>query len=495
MVYLKTNFMVPLLIVIFVFDVLSFPWDCYEITKLKPQIMQCTDTNGVNGIIRQTTNDYIHYFGNDISTDIECYELSINYTISNSLDITLYSYTYFSSSYSNSSWRNQCYGRKTPIWIPASDGYYNSVTTGRIMWPCASDLDCSLNGQCNISTGQCSCRPAWSSFRCDWLNILPGNTSWGLNSLNIFNNSHNNSWGGTVLRDFKTGQYNMFESEMANHCGLNSWKLMSMITHSTTNSINGIGQYIRKDTLVYPFAHEPDAIFSNNGDMVIYYSAQTYNLSLCNCTNATYHCHIPSNASFITYMTYINDIDNGNWSKPRVIFPARPKDTNFASVILNNGSLIGFSRTHSSTDPGSTIHLVKSLDWKDASKYIENPNDLFPDIPANKGTEDPFMYLDKNGYYHSIFHNRNPDNIEIYCGGHAYSMDGINWIYGGWSFNNTVQYFNHTTNEIYNVTWQSRERPHFIFHKDGYTPIAITSGFGATNGATWTGLFPVATNK
>lgn len=177
----------------------SYPWDCYEANNYSPTFLKCKDTNNVMGITAKKSNDYVHYFGDNIKSGDECYQLSVNYTKTTN-NRTLYSFTYFSSTYKDSSWRNQCYARKTPIWIPGDDGSDDSVSSGRIMWPCKSVLDCSLNGECNTSTGKCTCRPAWSSFRCDWLNILPGNTSWGVNSLNIMDNSHNNTWGGTVLR-------------------------------------------------------------------------------------------------------------------------------------------------------------------------------------------------------------------------------------------------------------------------------------------------------
>ncbi len=58
-----------------------------------------------------------------------------------------------------------------------------------------------------------------------------------------------------------------------------------------------------------------------------------------------------------------------------------------------------------------------------------------------------------------------------YCGGHAYSVDGVNWIYGGASFGNTVQFTDNT-----NVTFSRRERLHFVFADDKSTPIALTNG-------------------
>jgi hypothetical protein len=38
---------------------------------------------------------------------------------------------------------------------------------------CASDLDCSLNGACDVGSGMCKCLPAWTGPCCTSLNLLP----------------------------------------------------------------------------------------------------------------------------------------------------------------------------------------------------------------------------------------------------------------------------------------------------------------------------------
>lgn len=180
----------------------------------------------------------------------------------------------------------------------------------------------------------------------------------------------------------------------------------------------------------------------------------------------------------------------GPWTRT-VVLPTRPtteSDTNLAGVILSNGTFIGFARDW--TD-GSEIHLVTSSDWKDGTKYdMTSGKDtiLFPQlIPIL--TEDPYLYRDCNGGFHAIFHNMSPEDLQTLCGGHAYSQDGVNWIYGGVSFGNTISFTDGT-----NFTFSRRERPHFIFADDGCTPIALTNGaqYGGKYGdATYTLLQPV----
>merc|ERR1712176_1577070 len=136
---------------------------------------------------------------------------------------------------------------------------------------------------------------------------------------------------------------------------------------------------------------------------------------------------------------------------------------------------------------GSVIHLVISDDWKDSDQYIIYDTILFPQLVWPE-TEDPFIYLHCNGMYHAIFHNMSP-TIQHIPGGHAYSMDGINWIYAGSIYGNTVQYTDGT-----NFIFSRRERPHFIFDIDDCTPIALTNGaqYGGQYGdATFTLLQPI----
>ena len=58
---------------------------------------------------------------------------------------------------------------------------------------------------------------------------------------------------------------------------------------------------------------------------------------------------------------------------------------------------------------------------------------LFPNttlLPAD-GVEDPFVYVDSDGVFHAVFHNQLEDDDERLCGGHAFSEDGVAWMYTG----------------------------------------------------------------
>ena len=153
-------------------------------------------------------------------------------------------------------------------------------------------------------------------------------------------------------------------------------------------------------------------------------------------------------------------------------------DANFNGVINDDGSFVGLWRTWecsadlcpengyatygSSTDLEggqacfSVPHPVVASDWKTVSTYRYSINTIagaalpvakkqlrwlfgseYTVTQAAKGIEDPMVYKDANGVYHAIFHDmfekcsgagcKAPrDNVA-----HAYSTDGISWIYTG----------------------------------------------------------------
>lgn len=287
-------------------------------------------------------------------------------------------------------------------------------------------------------------------------------------------------------------KYHMYLAEFDNHCGVNSWTINSVVTHAqSTEGYNS--PYKRVEVIHQHFAHEPDVTHGPNGEIVLYYSAYNFTgVAECECEDGSTgpSCKLPP-SEFINVMQYAErNHFGGPWTRT-VVFPTRPTtdiDTNLAGAILSNGTFIGFARDWSD---GSRIHLVLSDDWKNGTKYDMKSPELFPQLVPIK-SEDPYLYRDCNGGFHAIFHNMSPDDIQMLCGGHAYSMDGINWIYGGSSFGNTVQFTDGTS-----FTFTRRERPHFIFADDGCTPIALTNGaeYGGQYGdATYTLLQPIKTN-
>ncbi|CAH1787739.1 unnamed protein product [Owenia fusiformis] len=436
------------------------------------KVLRVPDANNVyDRVDPMTSKGSVHYLGTFNTTE-ECEKECIKQAE------RCWSYTYYSLKFTG--YNGQCFGRMEDLqWSPMKQ---EDIDSGRILWPCRSNMDCSLNGEC--LDGMCKCDPAWMLHNCDVLNLLPANKNTGYKQMD--DGAPTSSWGGPVVRDPVDGTYHMFPAEMTRHCGINSWIVNSRIVHAMSETPTG--KYKRIEEQQPPFAHEPDVINGPRGEAIMYWSAMKHknNDTLCNCSDGSTppSCQ-PGVITFTTYMS-MAPRPRGPWSKPVVIFPTAPGDNNLAMVILKNGTLVGFSRTWGPR--GSRIHLLRAESYLDPSTYKQNPEELWPFLPA-PGTEDPFVYIDKRGNFHAIFHNKYPSNVQESVGGHAFSPDGINWQYGGRAFGNKVQFTDGTEFEF-----TRRERPHFVFDKDGVTPLALTSGAqygGKYNDACYTLLQPV----
>ena len=401
------------------------------------------------------------------------------------------SYTYFTSYYTmNSSYKQHCYGRfNDPLWtiIPQIN-----VNCGRVIYPCKSSIDCSLNGECNVTTGNCSCNIAWSGYRCNQLNLLPAKHDSGYNQT-AFNIS---SWGARTIIDYNNPdnktKYHMFVSQIANHCGYNAFRQNSQLIHTqSTNGWNSPYEFINK--FHGPYSHSIDLLYGPNKEFVAYYEYMYYKnetFKPCNCTDGSTppSCDDNLDFEFQEGMQWTLDITNDNeWSNVTNINNYL-YNSNFAGVILKNGSMIGMSRIWENGQ-GSFEYLSTASNWLNNQTYImfnpsfEDKKELFPQLTA-PFTEDQFLYIDCDGNYHALFHNMSPSfNLNV-VGGHAFSKDGRNWIYAGSSFDNVIIYEDGTS-----LSPSRRERASFVFADDRCTPIALTTAVflgGGTYGDTST---------
>ena len=137
------------------------------------------------------------------------------------------------------------------------------------------------------------------------------------------------------------------------------------------------------------------------------------------------------------------------------------RDWNFAITILSNRSAVGLLRA------GFTWW---ASDYANASTWVPvGPLPAGASLPDDSNVEDPFLWRDKQGRFHALFHNMEPTDGTAYCGTHAFSSDGANWIAGGWTYGGSVQFTDGS-----NFTFSRRERPHLLF--DGFTPVGLSNG-------------------
>lgn len=95
-------------------------------------------------------------------------------------------------------------------------------------------------------------------------------------------------------------------------------------------------------------------------------------------------------------MSFTTNLNSGEWSKPELVVPSSV-DLNLSPLIFSNGSLLALYRDNT----GSNIHIITASNWRQPSSYTRHPANLPGGVCL---PEDPFLYMDKEGRFHSIHH-------------------------------------------------------------------------------------------
>ena len=133
---------------------------------------------------------------------------------------------------------------------------------------CATDLDCSLNGQCTAIHGNqklCLCDPGWTGSRCGHLSFAPSpNATTGPamagRPLCCYHGDDNRSysWGASVQLAAEDGLYYMWVAEMVNHCTISNWRTNSDVQLARSSS--PLGPFVKVADIIAPWAHNPQTI-------------------------------------------------------------------------------------------------------------------------------------------------------------------------------------------------------------------------------------------
>jgi len=326
---------------------------------------------------------------------------------------------------------------------------------------CIGRADCNFNGVCVNST--CVCLAQWKGVGCDELVLLPSPKHLGYRGTDA--KGRVTSWGGSVVLG-DDGFFHMYASEIVDGCGMNVWLANSRVIHA--RSLDPTREaFERVSEVSGVFSHEPIAARAPTGEYVIYFTAvlppkslPVYSRRRClGCTNGTslkecgdtssnmnHSVHLP------TFMVYSTSPD-GPWSEPAIV-PGTDKegDSNFAPLIKADGSLIALTRNK----------VWAATNWKDLASYhvVNRWN-------KHHG-EDPSLWVDGDGVFHSIIHVGRPGP-----GLHYWSTDGFNWsasTAGGHAFTPTLLYDDGTTLDL-----ACRERPHVVLDRGGAI-VALTTG-------------------
>lgn len=364
--------------------------------------------------------------------------------------------------------------------------------------PCRSSADCAFNGAC--TAGACACAPAWAgSPDCSVLSFVPGAVDSGYRQISAAANT--SSWGGTAMYDANSSQYFFFGSELAAHCGMHTWTTNSRIIRAVGASAVGkfspeAGANASAAVVIPLWSHEVAPTRGPRGEWVLFASAEVpCSRPLCeDCRDGSTP---PKRCSALgagiedtdpSYMVWA-PAPAGPWSAPALVGPKKViMDANLAAVINADGSLVGMWRDH--TGPhGSTPHPIAAKNWSDPRTYAWSEEVLFKD--AAGPLEDMFLYKDAAGVFHALFHLQYGCGADNSCGGHAFSEDGKAWTFTGNAYTSHTRYADGSS-----ADFPFCERPHFVFDKDGVTPLALTNGvkpgWGSGGDQSFTLLRPLA---
>jgi len=274
-----------------------------------------------------------------------------------------------------------------------------------------------------------------------------------------YNVANWSEWCGSAVGI--SGSYYLFASRIDNHCGLNVWTTNSACVKAI--STNAVGPYTFVDYVLPAFCHNPTIHTAIDGTLLLYHIGDgTENPnSETKCTNGStpVNATAPTSGEGSSYMTlnYASSV-NGTW-------------TAFGKAILTGGGTGTWDQ--GVTNPGPWMYpngsVLLAYRGKDSnSKELlgvafaetwKGPYTRLRTTPIfeTDGAEDPFLWQDVDDKYHLLFNDKWEDSVGV--GGHAYSSDGINWVFSATrAYTHTVTWTDGTS-----LSMARRERPQLLF--------------------------------
>ena len=388
---------------------------------------------------------------------------------------------------------------------------------------CQSALDCSLNGECDMLTGNCVCDPAWrGSDQCDVFSFSPTPISSG------YHNPEQASWGGNVV--YADGKYHMFVAQFANSCPLGYWGQASTIVRVESDS--PLGPFTYQELVVPAFSHNPTIRQGPDGAYYLFMIGDGTSTDVPDCTaNDTTVRQKRSlldksrGESFATsiYVTRSDSV-HGPWSPLRSV-----EFTDSSSDMLCGG----YTNPSPHFNPDGSVHLAfqaqpcdppEHQHWAlvgvafaaawDAPFSLVSPDPVTPHnyskyhpVCVAGIDEDPFLWRSERGF-HLLTHGMCPSGVRQ--AHYKFSEDGVTWRTSPrQTYHYTVQYTDDTHHTFARV-----ERPQMFFQqhdeKTGFysSPLVLYNGvcgtgeggsdfecvFDELTGMTWSLVRPFATS-
>jgi hypothetical protein len=365
---------------------------------------------------------------------------------------------------------------------------------------CSDEMDCGLNGQCDVASSACVCRSPWTGPQCSTLSLAPAPLSGGYREQDPDTGDYTvSTWGGSVIADpDKEGEYVMFFSRMNNHCGLRTWTKNSEVW-SARSTIGLLGPYDWKTAkrILPAFSHGPRIARANDGTFLLYHiGCGKPRGTQMMCINGTtpqvplFEIEDDVYSSSSCTSNWVGLMTSDNLDGPWTRFGSGPIITgdkagtwdagltNPSPLMLKNGSVLLMWR--SSVKP-ERLGIATAPSWKgpyekrDSDPLVADPN------------EDPFIWEDEFGNFHGLTHHM-VDGQGVKGGGkHVWSQDGLSWrVSDDLAYTTQIEFEDGPIQQV-----QRRERPVLYFENN--TPVALFTGLqpGSTDDYCYTHVSPV----
>eukprot|EP00041_Stephanoeca_diplocostata_P005579 m.64433 g.64433 ORF g.64433 m.64433 type:complete len:388 (+) comp15879_c0_seq6:144-1307(+) len=295
-------------------------------------------------------------------------------------------------------------------------------TASHSLAPCASNIDCSLNGVCN--NGVCDCDRPWKGPSCGVLGYKVSPAS-GKSLYPI--SDPKNTWNGPIVGPDEKGKYHLYDPiyPEGNLLGCTN------IKHGVADNVTG----------PYRWDVMPDISGRCNPAFVTYTDAVS---------GKTKYTLWPSGSEIQTA-----DSPDGPFtpiSGTKGVAGGNP------APLYHNGAFYATSQ--------STRTVVTATDLSGPWTVFAN---ISVPVPRNVHVEDPFMWIDKRGNWHIVNHaydvleTENCANSTLSA--HTFSADGKNWhmlVPTVEPYTHTVEYDDGTSH-----TYTTLERPNIHFDSSG----------------------------
>ena len=334
---------------------------------------------------------------------------------------------------------------------------------------CTTSSDCSLAGEC--LSRRCVCDAGWMGDHCEKLNLTTSTPA-------IKSHDNSWSWGGTPARDPSTGVYHLFYSYMVKECGLLHYQTNSIVRHAISKASPdgpwrdvGVALAPRPSDWDSGNVHAPTIRFDpSTKQWLLFYESTGWKDGPIDC--------VANRSAPSVYVSKTRRIGvaaskslDGPWerlSQP-ILSPRDPPSwdssdvSNAAPHVYPNGTVVlGYRAGGDSVALGGGIGIAVAPSWRgpytrrgasvDRMLFAAEDASIFPSVDKHHQHRGLHMLVHR---FASI--PPNGSKVAEGVGGHAYSIDGLEWTYdeGTAAYNNAIKWAsNGSVTRVYR-----RERP------------------------------------